>query len=702
MVDRDAPPAAADETVQPPLTSWQVGGAAAALFTLAISQPLLDLLGRYPEFFIAQGARWAHVVAYGLVLAVVLPIAVALGLVALWLLHRTSAAIVTGVVAGVLVALVVIQLLDGVGAPTLVALAGGLVAGPGLVLAASRSAGLRTLLPWGWAVPLVALGLFLLVSPVSQLRGSAEAQATEIAVGDPRPVFLFIFDEFPVSSIVTPDGVIDERIAPNLARMVAEEATWYRDAASVHQHTTESVPAILSGMMPREGALPTAEDHPQNIFALLEGSLAISAEEAVTQLCTSSACDSEGGSSAGLDVGRLAKDSLLVLAHRLTPGALDERLPPLGDAWAGFGETSPAPAESEASDDPGTRLEAFIDRLGDGPHEQLHVLHVLLPHSPWRRLPDGRIYAHDRPAPGRVEAPHKYWGDNGWLVRQAYQRHLLQVGYVDTMVGRAIERLKEVGLYDDALFVITADHGLAFSEGLPVRHAMPETAPKLAAIPLIVKYPGQSAGRVETYPVQTIDVVPTILDVLQVEGAPALDGRSLRDETPRVARQLHRQDDEPLPADQIWDRVLEEARHRAQLFGTDGPLIDRIVDHSELVGAEVSELTVEEAPAEATASVADGEAYDAVTADSDPFPGLLRARVPASVAGDAVSHVAVAVNGRVVAVAETYASAEGRADVHAVILPELVGEGPSGLELMVIRDGRRPLLRLPLRSVDGG
>ena len=49
--------------------------------------------------------------------------------------------------------------------------------------------------------------------------------------------------------------------------------------------------------------------------------------------------------------------------------------------------------------------------------------------------------------------------DKRWLVVQAQQRYLLEVGYVDRFVAEVLERLDATGLYDRALIVVTADHG---------------------------------------------------------------------------------------------------------------------------------------------------------------------------------------------------------------------------------------------------
>jgi len=55
-------------------------------------------------------------------------------------------------------------------------------------------------------------------------------------------------------------------------------------------------------------------------------------------------------------------------------------------------------------------------------------------------------------------------------------------------------------------------------------------------VPLLIKYPGRSAGRVETEPVALIDVFPTVLDFLKIPVQHRISGKSLRGE--QVARPI--------------------------------------------------------------------------------------------------------------------------------------------------------------------
>ena len=73
-------------------------------------------------------------------------------------------------------------------------------------------------------------------------------------------------------------------------------------------------------------------------------------------------------------------------------------------------------------------------------------MHVLLPHHPWRYLPSGRTYGESEPPiPGLRD---NVWNGDGEAVDQGWQRHLLQVGYVDRELGVLMTKLRATGLYE--------------------------------------------------------------------------------------------------------------------------------------------------------------------------------------------------------------------------------------------------------------
>ena len=84
------------------------------------------------------------------------------------------------------------------------------------------------------------------------------------------------------------------------------------------------------------------------------------------------------------------------------------------------------------------------------------------------------------------------------------------IQYVDDQVGKLLDTLRTRGLYDDALIIITSDHGEAFGERHQLSHGMSVYENQIR-IPLIVKVPHQSAPQVVSTPVSTLDVFEMIL-----------------------------------------------------------------------------------------------------------------------------------------------------------------------------------------------
>ena len=116
-------------------------------------------------------------------------------------------------------------------------------------------------------------------------------------------------------------------------------------------------------------------------------------------------------------------------------------------------------------------------------------------------------------SPGRT---HELWW-NADLATQAWQRHLLQVGYTDKLVGRLIDRMRAVGLWNKALVVVDPDHGISFHGDDLRRDPTKTNLSDLAFIPLFMKLPGERQGRVVDTHVTTEDILPTIADVLGID-----------------------------------------------------------------------------------------------------------------------------------------------------------------------------------------
>ncbi len=85
------------------------------------------------------------------------------------------------------------------------------------------------------------------------------------------------------------------------------------------------------------------------------------------------------------------------------------------------------------------------------------------------------------------------------------------VSHTDEVLGRFFRSLKAMGLYDEALVIVTADHGENLTEhGVYCGH--PLLFDETIRVPLLVKFPGRlHAGETVADPVGHRDLMPTIL-----------------------------------------------------------------------------------------------------------------------------------------------------------------------------------------------
>ena len=155
----------------------------------------------------------------------------------------------------------------------------------------------------------------------------------------------------------------------------------------------------------------------------------------------------------------------------------------------------------------------FTDLIDASRTPTLYLVHSLLPHVPYVYLPSGRRYAIDAPVLRGMRNGH--WQEP-WPTTQSYQRYLLQLGYTDRALGLVLERLRATGVYDRALVIVAADHGVSFRLGAPRRLPTRTNLDDIAFVPLFVKLPGQKQGRIDDSLARTIDIVPTVARVLGI------------------------------------------------------------------------------------------------------------------------------------------------------------------------------------------
>ena len=592
------------------------------LWAFAVAQPLFDLLGKNGEFFAARGSTRWDVVLFAFVL-LLLPPAILAGLEAL--IPQPARTAVHGLLVAALVGLFVLQAIrsDGGSGWLLASIAGaiGLVA----AFAYARLAGARLILSVLAPAPVLFLGLFLLHSDASRLTFSGTDKALAAGEHAKAPVILVAFDELPINSLRDSRGRIDPVRFPNFAALAAG-STWFANTSTVGEGTTQAVPAILTGRFPRPGEFPVYTDHRQNLFTLLGGAADLHVIDQETHLCPPKLCPGLEGSFGGRMRG-LAEDTGIVYLHQLLPGDLSGGIPSIANGWDNFLQ------DSSKHEDPGALPAAFLRSLRPGQRPALWYVHFLLPHSPWRFLPSGKRYS-IRQAPGW--GGDEVWNGNQAAVDQYWQRHLLQLGYADRVLGRLVAHLRSTGLYDKALMVVTADHGISFRAGEKRRPVSNANLQDIAYVPLFVKLPHQRRGRVEPARARTLDIVPTIADAIDVRIPWQVDGHSLLAERPPERNVVLIKDAGKrfvVPAAELEARRDRALRRQLRLFGSGEPSSSL---YAVGPGRKLVNHSIEGRPLNAR--------LDAIDLSGDPVQ--VSGRVP-----EATRAVAVVVRGKVVAVA---------------------------------------------------
>lgn len=167
-------------------------------------------------------------------------------------------------------------------------------------------------------------------------------------------------------------------------------------------------------------------------------------------------------------------------------------------------------------------------------------LHYFDPHDPYLPPFADDLEALSRHSPSKLTGDirntplfHEL-GETGPLdVPEEDRRHLIdlydaEIRYVDQSLGELFVYLRQAGLYEPNLLILGSDHGESFGEHGLWTHGHSLYAPEVH-VPLVIKFPHQSQGERVKMPVQAIDIVPTVLDVLEIPLAgEKLDGLNLR------------------------------------------------------------------------------------------------------------------------------------------------------------------------------
>jgi Sulfatase len=625
---------------------------------VAVVAPLLDIVGRNPDLLIT------HRIERGGALAVVLTIAC--GPPALMYVGTAGASrlrpdlgmhLIRGAL-GALSALALVQLLPW-------SFVGWLLAGiiGATVARQARRPAVRDLFRYLAIGPALFVIVFFTISPAADmLNGGGSAGGTD-AVSDPSRVVMVVFDELPLGSLLDGDGNIDTELFPSFAAL-ARDSTWYRNTTTVAGFTHGAVPAIFTGRYPSDQSRsPTASAYPKSIFTRLARTHTLNVHETVTAVCDVGSCAQRRPSlsSFGFDAVDLWWNSI--------DGS---------DSASEFLERDAAAFAIPTA-------ERFIDSLQQNNAPTLDVVHVELPHYPWRRTASLQDTLATSELPGES---YSVW-PSAIGTAQGRMRHLLQVQAADTVLGRIRAALEQIDAWKDSTIVVVADHGVSFRTGQPVRNVASNNLSDLAWVPMFVKYPGQQVGSVDDRRAETIDATATIVDV-QGGALDDVDGRSLLD--PPVTDRIRRfypwiwlptpldasapdpgyfSIEEPAFADVV-------ARTSAPPGGDPALRIFRNGAYGPFIGQPVGAIAATPAD-DLSASVVDLDQFAAVDPHAELIPWVVNRGTLRGV--DRPTIVAVALNGTFVAFTETLPPNDGRSDFVFLVPPSLVRPGANDMDV---------------------
>ena len=643
-------------------------GHIAGLWAITFAQPLLDLLGQNPDFFVARGNSIGDILILAFGMVIVPPLIM---LAIEWIALRINDKLYMGVhfffVAGIATFLF-FQFQKSLGLPTLLVILIGIGLGVLFAWALFRSPFLKNLMDILIIAPVVVLVMFVFFSNANKLI-FPDSEKVELASNPSvdTPLVLIVFDELGTNGLMTNNNTIDANRFPNFAKL-ERSSTWYRNESTTAFFTPRAVPGILTGNDPPSDTLPTSADQPNSIFTQLGKDYKLHVMEPVTQICPEDLCPEEATGTRQLSRLRLLASDLKYVEGRLVlPEGLGNRLPDVGTNFEGFGDAAgdggeegsgtggPASKEKAAlfvkgrggASEP-AEYESFINNIPET-DKGFTMMHLHIPHQPWKYDVKGQQY-NTSPTIEQLAKSTGPWqvDDNGVATTQA--RAYTQTGYADTLVGEVRRSLIKKGLWDKAMVIFTADHGVSF-EGQPVpqRQADDKAMGDVANPPLFIKYPGQKKGVLETKHSMTIDIVPTIARTLGLDLNYEPDGVPLQGPVP----------DRPVEVEDIQGNVYSVSvdemisQREAGIARTNkrlgtGPIYT-LGPASQLVGSP--------APAAGTPGVAAKASLDQPELYKDYRPGkdLIPMFVTGSTNGlDEGALLAVGVNGTIRGTAKTF------------------------------------------------
>ncbi len=144
------------------------------------------------------------------------------------------------------------------------------------------------------------------------------------------------------------------------------------------------------------------------------------------------------------------------------------------------------------------------------------------------------------------------------------------IRYVDSKIGQWIEIWKAEGIFEDALFILTSDHGEGLFQRGDRYGGHGEYYEEGLVVPLMMRFPNMRfGGERVTQAVSHIDLVPTILDALDLPPASDLPGYSLLAGRPKDALVIAEHPRKDAEVMYLWPHKLVQSPQAGTTFASD-------------------------------------------------------------------------------------------------------------------------------------
>ena len=359
------------------------------------------------------------------------------------------------------------------------------------------------------------------------LVGVAGAAIHTVGIGlneSDKPNVLFVLVDTLRKDHVQPYG--DATPTPGIMRL-SEEGTLYADAITVIPKTTQSVAAFQTGKYPVTNGVRILKD------SLGEEQQTLA--ETLRDNGYSTAAFVHNGwvmRGRGFEQGFDQFWSFFEIERAWGPARLTGWVTAL-DTF-----TTKRIRPFDGNTDARVATNRVVDWMRNAPQPFYGYVHYFDPHWPYRPPgEDGECMVNNiqkikRISRGEMMFRNPLSDEENERACELYKK---EITYNADQVAQMLNTLDEMGIADNTIVIFTADHGHSLGEHNYWYHHGEFLYDASMGIPLIIKAPGMlEAGGVNTDPVRSIDVMPTVLGMADI-AIPESDGVDLRVERPGAA-----------------------------------------------------------------------------------------------------------------------------------------------------------------------